>query len=100
MFMKMNIRQIVSREIELNRNSAHAEKIVLFGCGPTSISCASFLARLGYTDLTIYEKENFIGGLSYVKLFFINVIVVNCLNSFLNINLLSNFALPQRIFVT
>lgn len=64
-FMKMNIRQIVSKEIEQSRNTAHSDKIALFGCGPASISCASFLARLGYTDLTIYEKQEFIGGLRY-----------------------------------
>ncbi|CAH3165814.1 unnamed protein product [Porites lobata] len=39
-------------------------KVALIGCGPASISCATFLARLGYTNLTIFEKENFIGGLS------------------------------------
>jgi dihydropyrimidine dehydrogenase (NADP+) len=43
--------------------SYHA-KIALFGCGPASISCATFLARLGYTDLTIFEKNDYIGGLS------------------------------------
>uniref|UniRef100_A0A914BUW6 Dihydropyrimidine dehydrogenase [NADP(+)] n=2 Tax=Acrobeloides nanus TaxID=290746 RepID=A0A914BUW6_9BILA len=63
-FMKMNIRQIVSREIEESRNEAHKEPIALLGCGPASISCATFLARLGYTDVTIYEKQDFIGGLS------------------------------------
>uniref|UniRef100_A0A1I7X3Y2 Pyr_redox_2 domain-containing protein n=1 Tax=Heterorhabditis bacteriophora TaxID=37862 RepID=A0A1I7X3Y2_HETBA len=54
----MNIRQIVSREIRDNRNESHKEPIALFGCGPASLSCASFLARLGYTDITIYEKQN------------------------------------------
>ncbi|XP_051868320.1 dihydropyrimidine dehydrogenase [NADP(+)]-like isoform X3 [Pristis pectinata] len=39
-------------------------KIALIGCGPASISCASFLARLGYSDITIFEKEEYIGGLS------------------------------------
>ena len=34
------------------------------GCGPASLSCASFLARLGYTDITIYEKQDYVGGLS------------------------------------
>ena len=38
-------------------------QVALIGCGPASISCATFLARLGYTNLTIFEKENFIGGL-------------------------------------
>ncbi|XP_043464215.1 dihydropyrimidine dehydrogenase [NADP(+)] isoform X1 [Leptopilina heterotoma] len=39
-------------------------KIALIGCGPASISCATFLARLGYDNITIFEKENFVGGLS------------------------------------
>jgi len=39
-------------------------KIALLGCGPASLSCATFLARLGYDDITIFEKEKYIGGLS------------------------------------
>ncbi|XP_048832545.1 dihydropyrimidine dehydrogenase a, tandem duplicate 1 [Brienomyrus brachyistius] len=39
-------------------------KIALIGCGPASISCASFLARLGYDNITIFEKEKYVGGLS------------------------------------
>ncbi|XP_046428918.1 dihydropyrimidine dehydrogenase [NADP(+)] [Neodiprion fabricii] len=43
----------------------HADtKIALIGCGPASISCATFLARLGYDDITIFEKESYVGGLS------------------------------------
>lgn len=38
-------------------------KIALLGGGPASISCACFLARLGYRNLTIYEKEKYLGGL-------------------------------------
>lgn len=62
-FMKMNIKQIVSKEIEESRNDAHKSPIALFGAGPASVSCATFLARLGYTDVTIYEKQDYIGGL-------------------------------------
>ncbi|XP_067234865.1 dihydropyrimidine dehydrogenase [NADP(+)] isoform X6 [Chanodichthys erythropterus] len=43
---------------------SYHSKIALIGCGPSSISCASFLARLGYDDITIFEKQRFIGGLS------------------------------------
>ncbi|XP_062584181.1 dihydropyrimidine dehydrogenase [NADP(+)]-like [Saccostrea cucullata] len=43
---------------------SYRAKVALLGCGPASISCATFLARLGYTDLTIYEKYDYIGGLS------------------------------------
>lgn len=62
-FMKMNIPQILDPEIVKNRNKAHDEKIALIGCGPASISCATFLARLGYKNLTVYEKQDYIGGL-------------------------------------
>ncbi len=40
----------------------------MFGCGPASISCATFLGRLGYTDITIFEKEEFEGGLNTSEL--------------------------------
>jgi dihydropyrimidine dehydrogenase (NADP+) len=43
---------------------SYGARVALIGCGPASISCATFLARLGYTNLTIFEKENYIGGLS------------------------------------
>ena len=43
--------------------NSYRAKIALFGCGPASISCATFLGRLGYSDLTIFEKEQYIGGL-------------------------------------
>lgn len=39
-------------------------KVALLGCGPASISCATYLARLGYQNLTIFEKFGYIGGLS------------------------------------
>ncbi|CAI4227016.1 unnamed protein product [Auanema sp. JU1783] len=63
-FKKMNIPQIVSKEIRESRNESHKQPIALLGCGPASISCASFMARLGYTDITIYEKRDYVGGLS------------------------------------
>jgi len=43
--------------------STYSAKVALFGCGPASISCATFLARLGYRNLTIFEKADYIGGL-------------------------------------
>lgn len=51
--------------------------MALIGCGPASISCATFLARLGYTNLTVIEKENYIGGLRYLitLLFSIDVVL-------------------------
>ncbi|KAK3092130.1 hypothetical protein FSP39_025414, partial [Pinctada imbricata] len=43
---------------------SYQAKIAFIGCGPASISCATFLARLGYTNLTVFEKQEYIGGLS------------------------------------
>lgn len=66
MFMKMRIPQIRDPALISIKElpESYRAKIALFGCGPASISCATFLARLGYTDLTIFEKEEYIGGLS------------------------------------
>ncbi|XP_030758990.1 dihydropyrimidine dehydrogenase [NADP(+)] isoform X2 [Sitophilus oryzae] len=61
-FSKMNIPQTRDPAVPKPRKSA--AKIALVGGGPASLSCASFLGRLGYTDITIYEKEKTLGGLS------------------------------------
>lgn len=65
-FMKMGIQQKLDPSIAARTKSieSYDSKIALIGCGPASISCASFLARLGYRDVTIFERETFIGGLS------------------------------------
>ena len=38
--------------------------IAILGCGPASVTAATFLARLGYTDITVHERQVFGGGLS------------------------------------
>jgi len=43
---------------------SYKAKIAVIGCGPSGICCACFLARIGYQDITIFEKEEFVGGLS------------------------------------
>ena len=69
MFMKMSKLQI--REPYLPSSDQLPEsfntKIALTGCGPASISCATYLVRLGYSDLIIFEKEEFLSGLTQVK---------------------------------
>jgi dihydropyrimidine dehydrogenase (NADP+) len=56
----MNVPQI--RPVNQHNENSDA-RIALIGCGPASLSCATFLARLGYTDITIFEKEYYVGGL-------------------------------------
>ena len=67
--MKMRIPQIRDPGLPKVEDlpESYKAKVALFGCGPASISCATFLARLGYSDLTIFEKEDYFGGL---RLFF------------------------------
>ena len=68
MFMKMRIPQIRDPSLPSYNElgPAYKSRIALLGCGPASISCATFLARLGYNDVTIFEKQEYIGGLRFV----------------------------------
>lgn len=61
-FKQMGIRQLVEKTRPPLQGDS--KKIVLLGGGPASLSCATFLGRLGYRDVTIYEKRNYLGGLS------------------------------------
>ena len=56
----MKIRAVIPPE---SRGLNYQHKIALIGCGPASLSCATFLGRLGYKNITIFEKQDYIGGL-------------------------------------
>ena len=67
MFKKMGFRQIHDPDLDLaSLPSSYKSKIALVGCGPASVSCATFLARMGYSDVTIFEKSEYVGGLRLV----------------------------------
>ncbi|KRT82921.1 pyridine nucleotide-disulfide oxidoreductase, partial [Oryctes borbonicus] len=61
-FSKMGVKQTRDPKTPLPKNPD--SKIVLIGAGPASLSCATFLGRLGYNEITIYEKNQYLGGLS------------------------------------
>ncbi|KAI4470269.1 dihydropyrimidine dehydrogenase [nadp(+)] [Holotrichia oblita] len=61
-FSKMGVKQ--TRDPRTPTPKKPNSKIVLLGAGPASLSCATFLGRLGYNNITIYEKNQYIGGLS------------------------------------
>ncbi|XP_003738053.1 dihydropyrimidine dehydrogenase [NADP(+)] [Galendromus occidentalis] len=67
-FRKMKIPQTLPPEIAGNLPESYKAKIALIGCGPASMSCATFLARLGYSDITIFEKREYFGGLSSAEI--------------------------------
>ena len=63
-FMKMNVEQIHDPNLT-SLPASKDMKIAMVGCGPASISAATYLARMGYSNITVYEKEKeFVGGLS------------------------------------
>uniref|UniRef100_T1PFN8 Dihydropyrimidine dehydrogenase [NADP(+)] n=1 Tax=Musca domestica TaxID=7370 RepID=T1PFN8_MUSDO len=61
-FKQMGVKQIVPPGIKTPKQVN--KKIALLGGGPASLSCATFLGRLGYKDITIYERRSYLGGLS------------------------------------
>jgi len=68
MFKKMKIAQVLPPDVPSPLPESYKVKIGLFGCGPASISAATFLGRLGYNNITIYEKEEYVGGLNTSEL--------------------------------
>lgn len=44
------------------KGAANGKSVGIIGSGPAGLSCATYLARLGY-DVTVYEKREFAGGL-------------------------------------
>uniref|UniRef100_A0A8C5DB32 Dihydrothymine dehydrogenase n=1 Tax=Gouania willdenowi TaxID=441366 RepID=A0A8C5DB32_GOUWI len=69
-FSKMGIPQIRNPQLPPANEmpESYHSPIALIGCGPASISCASFLARLGYDNITIFEKQKYTGGLSTAEI--------------------------------
>ncbi|XP_059095329.1 dihydropyrimidine dehydrogenase [NADP(+)]-like [Tigriopus californicus] len=68
MFQKMRIPQVLPPDVPNPLPECYKSKIALLGCGPASISCATFLARMGYNNIIVYEKEEFVGGLNTSEL--------------------------------
>jgi len=65
-FQEMNLPQVLPPSLPppSQRHQGYHAPVALIGCGPASISCATFLARMGYTDITVFEKSEYVGGLS------------------------------------
>lgn len=64
----MDVPPTVDPDIKLVKDSKFA-KIGLLGAGPASIVCATYLARLGYSNITIFESRSHAGGLRYLCFF-------------------------------
>lgn len=42
-----------------DNNAYHTKRIALVGAGPASLSCATYLARLGYRNLIVLERQKY-----------------------------------------
>uniref|UniRef100_A0A182XLU9 Dihydropyrimidine dehydrogenase [NADP(+)] n=1 Tax=Anopheles quadriannulatus TaxID=34691 RepID=A0A182XLU9_ANOQN len=65
-FKRMGLRQIVPPGVAPLKHPN--KRIALLGGGPASLSCATFLGRLGYRDVTVYERRSYLGGLSSAEI--------------------------------
>ena len=55
---------VYDRGIEVFRSApANGSKVAVIGAGPASLSCAGYLARMGY-EVTLFERRELAGGLS------------------------------------
>ena len=62
----MGLSQVLPPEVAAGQlPDSYSARVALLGCGPASISCATFLGRLGYRDVTIFERNEYIGGLRW-----------------------------------
>ena len=43
---------------------SYDDAVAIVGCGPASVSAGTYLARLGYRNVTVYERDEYVGGLS------------------------------------
>jgi dihydropyrimidine dehydrogenase (NADP+) len=59
----MRVKQIRDPNLQPLDSRVANTKIALVGAGSASLSCAAFLARLGYNNVHIYEKHGYAGGL-------------------------------------
>lgn len=62
-FMKWGVKQISTADTSANPEP-FAQPIAIVGAGPAGLSCANYLGRLGYKNVTIFEKMDHPGGLS------------------------------------
>ena len=98
MFKMMKIPQVHSPDLRKDElGPVYQSKIALVGCGPASISCATFLARMGYSDLTIFEKSQSVGGLRFEGINLnLSICEIISLNAFLALLKFRNIVFPMK----
>ncbi|EGR27432.1 hypothetical protein IMG5_196150 [Ichthyophthirius multifiliis] len=62
-FKEMGVKQIKDPSL-VNLPPSYKTPIALIGAGPASLSCATFLGRMGYENINIFERESRGGGIT------------------------------------
>jgi len=53
------------------QGDSRAAPIVIVGAGPAGLTCATYLTRLGYRCITVYESGHYAGGLRYLSRYYL-----------------------------
>jgi dihydropyrimidine dehydrogenase (NADP+) len=56
-FKEMGVPQIRDPSLPKNLPPSYKKPIAIIGAGPASLSCATFLGRMGYENVHIFEKN-------------------------------------------
>lgn len=59
--------EVENRRTLKARGQSKLAPIAIVGAGPAGLTCATYLSRLGYKCITVYESGNHAGGLRYVS---------------------------------
>lgn len=59
----MGVPQIRDPSLPKDLPASYKKPIAIIGAGPASLSCATFLGRLGYDNVHIFEKNQHGGGI-------------------------------------
>lgn len=61
--LKQEHRYIPERRMHKGSAEPYPEKIAIIGSGPAGLTCAYYLSNMGYDNVTVFEKEQTIGGM-------------------------------------
>ncbi len=81
-------------------------KIAIIGAGASGLSAANYLKKLGYHDVTVYEKNSYVGGkvFSYTykdKMYDLGAIILGKKDNYkISHEILTRFNIPLEEFVT
>lgn len=69
-FRKMKIPQIRDPSLPPRDQmpAAFNRKVAIIGAGPAGVSCATFMGRLGYNHIDVFEAKPYSGGLSTIEI--------------------------------